>query len=143
MRDHSISRQMSRICASVAWSRTEGPRRFMASLDECQAALAELSKRLAAVDQTRREKTIPDRSLSLHLLDLDAFFTGVLHSGELTGIALGDPHSPKADIRLSMTSDDLIALTERRLSFPHAWATGKVRLDAGFRDLLRLRSLGR
>jgi hypothetical protein len=115
----------------------------MASLDECQAALEELAGRLAAVDPKRREKTIPDRSLSLHLLDLDVFLTGVLHSGELTGIALGDPRGPKADIRLSMTSDDLIALTEKRLSFPHAWATGKVRLDASFRDLLRLRSLTR
>jgi hypothetical protein len=41
-----------------------------------------------------------------------------------------------------MTSDDLIALTEKRLSFPHAWATGRVHLDASFRALLRLRKFG-
>lgn len=115
----------------------------MASLEECRAALDELADRLSTVDQKRREKTIPDRSLSLHLLDLDEFFIGLLHKGELTGIELGQPRTPRADIRLSMNSDDLIALTERRMSFPHAWATGKVRLDASFRDLLRLRSLGR
>ncbi|MCB0916254.1 MAG: sterol-binding protein [Actinobacteria bacterium] len=115
----------------------------MASLEECRAALDELANRLTTVDQKRREKTIPDRSLSLHLLDLDEFFVGLLHRGELTGIELGGPHSPKTDIKLSMTSDDLIALTDRQLSFAHAWATGRVRLDASFRDLLRLRSLGR
>lgn len=115
----------------------------MASLDQCQDALDELAARLSAVDAQHREKTIPDRTLALHLLDLDEFFVGVLHKGELTGIALGDPEGPKSDIRLSMTSDDLIALTERRLGFPHAWATGRVRLDASLRDLLRLRTLMR
>jgi hypothetical protein len=115
----------------------------MASVDECRAALDELAARLSAVDAQHREKTIPDRTLSLHLLDLDLIFAGILHKGELINIVEADPHAPRADIRLSMTSDDLIALTERRLSFPHAWATGKVRLDASFRDLLRLRSFGR
>lgn len=115
----------------------------MASEDECRAALDELAARLAAVDAQHREKTIPDRTLTLHLLDLDLMYSGVLHKGELIDIAVADPHARKADIRLSMNSDDLIALTERRLSFPHAWATGRVRLDASFRDLLRLRSLGR
>ena len=32
-------------------------------------------------------------------------------------------------------------LVDGRLPFPHAWATGRIRLDASFRDLLRLRSL--
>ena len=40
-----------------------------------------------------------------------------------------------------MSSDDLVAMTNRELSFAHAWATGRVRLDASFRDLLRLRAL--
>jgi putative sterol carrier protein len=115
----------------------------MASVEQCRDALAELASRLSTVDAQHREKTIPDRTLSLHLLDLDVMFAGVLHKGELTHIVEADPHAPKADIRLSMSSDDLIALTDRKLSFPHAWATGKVRLDASFRDLLRLRSLGR
>lgn len=115
----------------------------MASPDECRAALDELAARLSTVDAAHREKTIPDRTLALHLLDLDMVYAGVLHKGELIDIARADPHAPKADIRLSMSSDDLVALTEKRMSFPHAWATGKVRLDASIRDLLRLRSLMR
>jgi hypothetical protein len=40
-----------------------------------------------------------------------------------------------------MTSDDLVALVSGRLSFAPAWATGRVKLEAGLRDLLRLKSL--
>lgn len=121
----------------------EGRPGSMASPEECRAALDELAARLATVDAQHREKTIPDRTLALHLLDLDVVYAGVLHKGELIDIAQADPRAPKADIRLSMSSDDLVALTEKRMSFPHAWATGKVRLDASIRDLLRLRSLMR
>jgi hypothetical protein len=48
---------------------------------------------------------------------------------------------PRADIRLTMTSDDLVALTDGRLSFGSAWQDGRVKLEAGLRDLLRLRKL--
>ena len=48
---------------------------------------------------------------------------------------------PKADIRLTMTSDDLVALTDGRLHFGKAWASGRVKLEAGLRDLLRLRKI--
>ena len=51
------------------------------------------------------------------------------------------PAVPKADIRLTMTSDDLLALTDGELHFGSAWATGRVKLEAGLRDLLRLRKI--
>lgn len=113
----------------------------MAEIAACEAALAELAQRLARVDPKHKEHKIPDRSLSLHLMDHDVLFVGQLHQGELINLRPASPHEPPANIRLSMTSDDLIALTERRLNFAHAWATGRVRLDASFRDLLRLRKL--
>lgn len=40
-----------------------------------------------------------------------------------------------------MTGDDLVAMVGGDLNFAKAWASGRVRLEAGFRDLLRLRSL--
>jgi putative sterol carrier protein len=45
------------------------------------------------------------------------------------------------DIRLTMASDDLIAMTDGRLHFGKAWASGKVKLEAGLRDILRLRKV--
>lgn len=113
----------------------------MASLDDCRAALDELVARLATVDKQHRESKIPDRTLSLHVLDHDMMFRGTLHKGELVDIVETEPEGPKSDIRLSMTSDDLVAMTNHELSFAHAWATGRVRLDASLRDLLRMRSL--
>jgi putative sterol carrier protein len=40
-----------------------------------------------------------------------------------------------------MTSDDLVALTEGDLNFGSAWMSGRVKLEAGLRDVLRLRKL--
>jgi len=114
----------------------------MASIEECSEAIAELADRLSRYDSQNRQKKIPDRSLSLHIMDHDVLYEGLLHQGELIEIQVVDPGGPHADIRLSMDSDSLIALTAGELHFAHAWATGRVRIDASLRDLLRLRGLG-
>lgn len=98
--------------------------------------------RLTSYEPKNKDKKIPDRTLSLHIMDHDVMFEGCLHNGELRDVEVVDPGGPPADIRLSMTSDDLLALTAGELHFAHAWATGRIRLDASLRDLLRLRSLG-
>ncbi|WP_235003226.1 alkyl sulfatase C-terminal domain-containing protein [Blastococcus haudaquaticus] len=84
-----------------------------------------------------------DRSLSCRLTDLDQVVLGRLGSGAVRDLhAVPDGAAvPKADIRLTMTSDDLVALTDGQLHFGQAWATGRVKLEAGLRDLLRLRKL--
>lgn len=113
----------------------------MASINDCADAIEELAQRLHSYDPGSRSKKIPDRTLSLHVMDHDIMFEGRLHNGALVDIEQVDPGGPPADIRLSMGSDDLVALTAGELHFAHAWATGKVRLDASIRDLLRLRSM--
>ena len=40
-----------------------------------------------------------------------------------------------------MSSDDLVALTDGHLHFGKAWASGRLKLEAGLRDLLRLRKI--
>ena len=64
------------------------------------------------------------------------------------GIALSGEHDThpgppreKAQIRLTMTGDDLVALVDGQLHFAKAWGSGRVRLEAGLRDLFRLRKL--
>ncbi|OSC53675.1 sterol-binding protein, partial [Streptomyces sp. 4F] len=52
----------------------------------------------------------------------------------------GPPHE-KAEIRLAMTGDDLVALVDGELNFAKAWGSGRVKLEAGLRDLFRLRKL--
>ena len=123
----------------------------MATTQECRAALDTLSGRLAAAPPEVRSAAALDRSVSCHLKDLDVTFTGRLRAGgiEVTDTLAGphprpgrsDTHRQKTAIRLTMSSDDLVALVAGELDFAHAWATRRLTLDASFRDLLTLRKL--
>ena len=111
----------------------------MATIDECLKALKGILGDIAAHPAAAGL----DRSLSCRLTDLHEVVLGRLNSGsvrDLTVVPEG-PEVPKADIRLTMASDDLVALTEGELHFGTAWATGRLKLEAGLRDLLRLRKI--
>jgi hypothetical protein len=111
----------------------------MASVEDCRAAVETLAARLSDVDHAVRTKHAVDRTLSCRLHDLDVVFSGRLHEGELVDITT-EPR-PKAQLRFIMTSEDLVALTHGQLNLATAWARGQVQIEAGIRDLLRLRSL--
>ncbi|GAA3397177.1 sterol-binding protein [Streptomyces roseoviridis] len=114
----------------------------MATITECREALTRLSDNLARADGEVRGAAALDRTLSCHLTDLDATFTGRLADGRIGDLDhRPGPPADKAQIRLRMTGDDLLALVDGRLNFAKSWASGRVGLEAGFRDLLRLRSL--
>ncbi|MFJ9323371.1 SCP2 sterol-binding domain-containing protein [Streptomyces globisporus] len=114
----------------------------MATMAECRSALDKLSDNLAAAEGDVRSAAALDRSLSCHIKDLDITFTGRLTDGRIrVADTVEGPPGEKAEIRLAMTSDDLVALVDGDLNFAKAWASGRVRLEAGFRDLLKLRSL--
>ncbi|MFD7558626.1 MULTISPECIES: SCP2 sterol-binding domain-containing protein [unclassified Streptomyces] len=114
----------------------------MATIDECRAALDKLSENLAGADGGVRGAAALDRSLSCHITDLDRTFTGRLDGGRIRVDAVTPgPPATKAEIRLAMTGDDLVALVAGNLKFAKAWTSGRVKLEAGFRDLLRLKSL--
>jgi hypothetical protein len=108
-------------------------------MDECMTALEGILGKLAANPAAEGL----DRSLSCRLTDLEQVVQGRLGSGAVRDLHVvpDGPDVPRADIRLAMTSDDLVALTDGRLHFGKAWAGGRVKLDAGLRDMLRLRKL--
>lgn len=109
---------------------------------ECRSALDKLSDNLATADGDVRGAAALDRSLSCHIKDLDITFTGRLADGRIqVQDTVEGPPREKAEIRLTMTGDDLVALVDGDLNFAKAWASGRVRLEAGFRDLLKLKSL--
>ncbi|MFF5921591.1 SCP2 sterol-binding domain-containing protein [Streptomyces flavochromogenes] len=114
----------------------------MATITECRDALDTLSDNLARADGDVRGAAALDRTLSCHITDLDTTFTGRLTDGRIkVESTVAGPPSAKAQIRLAMTGDDLVAMVGGDLNFAKAWASGRVRLEAGFRDLLRLRSM--
>lgn len=111
----------------------------MATVEECTAALQRLAAQLGGVDAETRSKHLLDRSLSCRVPDLDVTFRGELRDGGLHDIREGNADG--AHIKLRISSDDLIALTQGRLGFAGAWATGRIKVDASLTDLLRLRTL--
>jgi predicted lipid carrier protein YhbT len=114
----------------------------MANVEECREALEQLSRNMADSTGDVRKAAAMDRSLSCRITDLDLTFTGRLREGRIQDvIAASGASAAKAEIRLTMASDDLLALVRGTLNFASAWASGRVRLEAGFRDLLRLRTL--
>ncbi|MFG2146768.1 SCP2 sterol-binding domain-containing protein [Streptomyces sp. NPDC048696] len=114
----------------------------MATTQECRAALDKLSDNMAGAQGDVRAAAALDRSLSCHITDLDLTFTGRLQDGRVhVHETLPGPPRERAQIRLALRGDDLVALVGGDLDFARAWATGRVRLEASFRDLLRLRTL--
>ncbi|MFF9399537.1 SCP2 sterol-binding domain-containing protein [Streptomyces sp. NPDC014744] len=114
----------------------------MATMAECRSALDRLSDNLAGADGDVRSAAALDRSLSCHVRDLDVTFVGRLTDGRIQVLNTVDgPPRERAEIRLTMNGDDLVAMVDGELNFAKAWGTGRVRLEAGFRDLLRLRAL--
>jgi hypothetical protein len=111
----------------------------VATMEQCMTALEGILGDLAAKPGAQGL----DRSLSCRLTDLAQVVRGRLARGSVRELRT-EPDGEsleKADIRFTMTSDDLVALTDGRLSFGPAWASGRVKLEAGLRDMLRLRSL--
>lgn len=111
----------------------------VASVEQCTTALESILDDLASNPAAAGL----DRSISCRLTDLGKWIFGRLRDGAVHDLHVVPDHPPppKADIRLAMTSDDLVALTEGNLHFGHAWASGRVSFHAGFRDILRLRNL--
>jgi hypothetical protein len=111
----------------------------VATIDECLTALRGILGSLAA----HKAAEGLDRSLSCRLTDLDQVVLGRLAGGAVRDLrpVPYDAAVPRADIRLTTTSDDLLALTRGEMSFGSAWSSGRLRFEAGLRDMLRLRSL--
>ena len=111
----------------------------MATVDECHDAVERLAERLSSVDEEARRQHAFDRTLSCHIPDLGITFTGALRDGHLQDISTD--RAPKAQIRLTAKSDDLVAMTDGHLSFGQAWLSGKVKVEASVLDLIKLKSL--
>ena len=111
----------------------------MATIAECEQAFAKLAEQLSTVDADTRRKVVLDRSVTCRLPDLDVVFAGQLRDGGLHAIRQVD--TSDGQVRLSLSSDDLVKLTSGQLSFASAWASGRLKIDASVFDLLKLRGL--
>ena len=113
----------------------------MATVEECRAALRRLSEQFDEVDEETKAKHVVDRTVSCRVPDLGVVFYGRIHHGGLESLEGDSPPNGAADIRLTIASDDLVSLVDGKLDMARAVFTGRVKIEASFGDLLRLRRL--
>ena len=111
----------------------------MATVEECEAAMHKLADRLKSPDGAEARGKLIERSISCNLRDLDVTFGGQLRGGEIVDIRRIP--EPDGQLKLTTTSDDLVALVDGQLNFATAWASGRLKVDASVFDLIKLRGL--
>jgi hypothetical protein len=117
-----------------------GNRPTMASHEDCRAALEHIAERLRQVDPAEFAAHAVERTISCRVPDLETAWQTRLHTRGLDPFSLTD--DPRAaQVRLTVASDDLVALADDELSVAKAWAVGRLKIEANIFDLLRLRKL--
>ena len=113
----------------------------MATEAECEKAFRTVADLLARLDPEVRRKNVLDRTVSCRVSDLSVVWSGRVCEDGLVNLGpVGPEDDRRAQVRLTVGSDDLVALVEGRLSVSVAVATGRLRVQAGPLDLLRLGS---
>jgi hypothetical protein len=107
---------------------------------ECQQALQKLAGRLSELTPQERQEYFGNRTVSVTVPDLAVTFVTVLGEGDDL-VRVAGPDEPKADMRLTAGSDEVIALAEQPMNIARAWMGGKVKIEASVKDLFRLRRL--
>jgi predicted lipid carrier protein YhbT len=112
----------------------------VATVRQCHSALTRLAKSLDDLDPELRAKHVPTRSVCCRVSDLDVTFTGWIDADGVHDLARGEADEA-ADVRVVLSSQDLLAIAEGRDDVLHAWLGGRMQISAPVRDVLRLRSL--
>ena len=116
----------------------------MATKREVERKLRELIKRLDQADGDVRGSladALPDpRVVEVTVPDLEATYWTELRGGRMGPLRTGPPPED-AEIRVHVPSDVLIELVDGHRSLFSSYLGGKVKIEASFGDLLRLRKL--
>jgi putative sterol carrier protein len=115
--------------------------RAVASAADVDKTLKDLVRRLNGA-KIEDGAQIPEgsRSLVIAIRDLDLTYTCVFAEGRIDRLKKAEAAGDE-DARITVTSDDLVALASGKMGVGGALLTGRLRVDAGMRDLLMLRQL--
>jgi predicted lipid carrier protein YhbT len=112
----------------------------MATQEQARAALDRIATRLTDVDPDELAKHVIERTVSCRVPDLGLVFVTRIHAGGLDDFRLAS-NADGAQVRLTVKSDDLVALADDQLNVAKAWASGRLKIEASLGDLLRLRKI--
>jgi hypothetical protein len=112
----------------------------VATFEQVEDVLADLLLRLRDLDPDVRALLPSRRTIRASCPDLELDHWAEWRNGDVQLLA-GPPNGRRADIRVVISSDDLVQLHRGELRFTRAFAENRVRIDASVTDLLRLRAL--
>lgn len=112
----------------------------MATVEEARTALERIAARLTEVDADQLARHVVERTISCRVPDLGLIFLTRIHEGGLDDFQTVDD-ADAAQVRLTVSSDDLVALADDQLHVGRAWAAGRLKVEASIGDLLRLRKV--
>ena len=110
----------------------------MATVDECRNVLEKMAGKVAKKSGEFDLEDGFERTLAVELTDLGQAFSAKLAGGKLTDLLDGD--AADAEVRISLASDTLIALSKKELKPAKAFLTGKIKVKASVKDLAKLRT---
>ena len=115
----------------------------MATKSECAEALDRLAAKMGGLDDSSRDRHRLERTVSCQVPDLDVTFHGTLKDARLLSVTSYENGTkpPQAQIRLTIPSDDLLKLVDGSLNFISAWTSGRIKVNASFGDLIKLRKI--
>jgi predicted lipid carrier protein YhbT len=115
----------------------------VASAEQVERELQVLVDRLARADpkvHAELDRTLGgSRLVVMEVPDLRTTFWSELAGGKMGPVQQGEP--PRADIRITADSDDLIAMMEGTKPLFSSYLAGHVKVQASVTDLLALRKL--
>ncbi len=112
----------------------------MATRTEVDRTLRKLIKRLDGADLDGASLPSEARSILCSITDLHVDYRADYAQGRIGKLrVVEEPEA--ADVKISLSSDELIALAEGKTSLPMALLFGRIKVNAHAKDLLLLRQL--
>jgi predicted lipid carrier protein YhbT len=112
----------------------------VATPQEVDRVLKTLVKRLDGADLDGASLPETTRSLLVIIPDLQLTYTAEYSGGRIRKLKAVKTQD-RADVKITVGSDELVALADGKTSLPMALLFGRIRVDANARDLLLLRQL--
>jgi predicted lipid carrier protein YhbT len=114
----------------------------VATKQQVEAKLRALIRRLEAAEEGKEAlaRALPQtRVIQVEVPDLGQTYWTELSAGRMGKLRRGE--SPGADIRIRADSDELIHMVDGKRSLFSSYIGGRVKIEASFADLMRLRKL--
>jgi len=111
----------------------------MATAEQCREALDSLLGQISELDPEQRAANLVERTLSCEITDLGVTFWTRLGPDGAQPVRQAGQADGTAQVRFTADSDVVVSIAEEPQRFARAWLTGRVKVHASLRDVIRLR----